>query len=138
MARRTTVEKVITTNDVFNDRFNGMRGNVKSGAINLSSLRNFAKMCKAIDECDKDIFTSRDLGVSSRTLAWARSCDVIKFHRTIVERTRTEYQQVDNPDKRITLVRTSKVDSFAPYDSIDYKALAEATTEYILNQIKDI
>ena len=138
MARRTTVERVRTTNDVFNDRFNGMWGNVKSGAINLRSLRNFAKMCKAIDEYDKDTFTSRDLGVSGMTLSWARSCDVIKSHKRIVERTTTEYQQVDNPDKRITLVRKSKVDSFAPYDSIDYKALAEATTEYILNQIKDI
>lgn len=139
MARRTgMVERVKTTNDIFNDRFNGMWGNVKSGTINLSSLRNFAKMCKAIDGCDKDAFTARDLGVSGMTLSWARSCGIVKFHRTIVERTRTEYQQVDNPDKRITLVRTSKVDSFAPYKDIDYKALAEATTEYILNQIKDI
>lgn len=139
MARRTgMVERVKTTNDIFNDRFNGMWDNVKSGTINLSSLRNFAKMCKAIDGCDKDAFTARDLGVSGMTLSWARSCGIVKFHRTIVERTRTEYQQVDNPDKRITLVRTSKVDSFAPYKDIDYKALAEATTEYILNQIKDI
>lgn len=139
MARRTgMVERVKTTNDIFNDRFKGKWDNVKSGTIDLSSLRNFAKMCKAIDGCDKDAFTAHDLGVSGMTLFWASSCGIVKYVRTIHERTRTEYQQVDNPDKRITLVRTSKVDSFAPYKDIDYKALAEATTAYILNQIKDI
>lgn len=139
MARRTgMVERVKTTNDIFNDRFKGKWDNVKSGTIDLSSLRNFAKMCRAIDSCDKDTFTARDLGVSGMTLSWARSCCVIKFNRIIYERTRTEYQQVDNPDKRITLVRTSKVDSFAPYKDIDYKALAEYTEQYVINQIKNI
>ena len=140
MARRTRTERTVerTTNELFENRFDGMWGNIKNGTINLSSLRNFAKMCKAIDGCDKDTFTARDLGVSGMTLSWARSCGIIEFNRTIVERTRTEYQQVDNPDKRITLVRTSKVDSFAPYDNVDYKALADATTEYILSQIRGI
>ena len=139
MARRTerTVER--TTSELFENRFEGMwHNNTKDGTISLSSLRNFAKMCRAIDSCDKDTFTARDLGVSGMTLSWARSCCVIEFNRKIVERTRTEYQQVDNPDKRITLVRTTKVDSFAPYNNIDYKALAEYTEQYVINQIKNI
>ena len=138
MARRTerTVEK--TTNELFFFFFDGIWANTNICTINLSSLRNFAKMCRAIYRYDQDTFTAHDLGVSGATLMWASSCSVIKFNRRVVERTRTEYQQVDNPDKRITLVRTTKLDSFVPYNNIDYKALAEYTEQYVINQIKNI
>lgn len=138
MARRTgMVERVRTTNDLFNDRFNGTWGNVKRGSINLSSLRNFAKMCRAIGDRNT-IFTAKDLGVSGMTLEYAFRRGIILFNRNDVQETRTEYQQVDNPDNRMVVTRKTRVTYYQPVDGVDYKALAEATTAYILNQIKDI
>ena len=138
MARRTgMVERVRTTNDLLNDRF--YVGNVMHGSISLRSLRNFAKMCKAIDNwSNKTAFTAKDLGVSGITLNYANDCKIIQFNKLIVEETRTEYQQVDNPDKRMVVTRRSKNASYHPVAGVDYKALAEAVEEYVLNQIKNI
>ena len=121
MARRTgMVEKVRTTNDLLNDRF--YVGNVMHGSISLRSLRNFAKMCKAIDNwSNKTAFTEAQ-----------------HAYTDIFEETRTEYQQVDNPDKRMVVTRRSKNASYHPVAGVDYKALAEAVEEYVLNQIKNI
>jgi hypothetical protein len=138
MARRTgMIERERTTNDLLNDRF--WMGNVKRGSISLRSLRNFAKMCKAIDNwSNKTAFTAKDLGVSAITLNYANDCKIIQFNKLIVEETRTEYQQVDNPDKRMVVTRRSKKASYHPTIGVDYKALAEAVEEYVINQIKNI
>lgn len=139
MARRTNNRtETRTTNELFESRFNGMWGNVKHGSINLRSLRNFAKMCKAIDSCDKETFSAKDLGVSGMTTEYGYMHKIIRFNRTDLQETKTEYQQVDNPDNRIVITRKAKVTYFEPVEGIDYKALAEATEEYVINQIKNI
>lgn len=136
MARRTgMVERVKTTNDLFYDRFNGE--NVSHGSINLRSLRNFAKMCRAIGDRNTP-FTAKDLGVSWMTMEYACNSRIILFNRSDVQETKTEYQQVDNPDNRMVVTKKIRVTYYQPVEGIDYHALADATTEYILNQIKDI
>lgn len=138
--RRAERTETRTTNELFEDRFNGMwGGNIKNGSINLRALRNFAKMCKAIDEWDgKTAFTAKDLGVASATLDFAYRHKIVSFNKMLVKETSIEYQQVDNPDKRTVVTRKTKTASYHPAFGIDYKALAEATEEYVINQIKDI
>lgn len=135
MARRTERTVVRTTNDLLNDRFWGE--NVERGSISLRSLRNFAKMCRAIGDRNTS-FTAKDLGVSGMTLEYAHRNNIILFNKSVIQETKTEYQQVDDPDKRIVITRRAKVTSYQPIGGIDYHALADATTEYILSQIRGI
>jgi len=136
MARRTERRAVVrTTNDLLNDRFWGR--NVKYGSISLRSLRNFAKMCRAIGDRNTP-FTAKDLGVSGMTLDYAYRNKIILFDKSAIQETKTEYQQVDDPDKRIVITKKTKVTFYQPIEGIDYHALADATTEYILGQIRGI
>lgn len=135
MARRTERTTVRTTNDLLNDRF--WKENVEYGSISLRSLRNFAKMCRAIGDRNTT-FTAKDLGVSGMTLEYASNHRIILFNRSVIQETKTEYQQVDDPDKRIVITRRAKVTSYQPIEGIDYHALADATEEYVINQIKNI
>lgn len=135
MARRTERTVVRTTNDLLNDRF--WQENVVRGSISLRSLRNFAKMCRAIGDRNTT-FTAKDLGVSGLTLEYASNHRIILFNQSVIQETKTEYQQVDDPDKRIVITRRAKVTFYQPVEGIDYHALADATTEYILSQIRGI